>query len=297
METIEALRRQIEAAEGLHSVVRTMKVVSAASVRQYDDAVRSLGDYFRAVEMGFQILLRGPAGERIATPPATNPGGGVRAVVFGSAQGLCGRFNEQLVAFVGETLKDRGETASAVLAVGERVSGALQGAGHRVEGSRTMPGSIGGITPAVQELVPILLEWTRSDSSARILLFHHKPKGGTSFQPRVQQLVPLSSDWLHHLAHERWPTHVLPTHSSDTEALFGALVRQYIFVSLYRALAESLASENASRLTAMHAAEKHIDDRLEYLRGKFRTERQQQVTEEVLEVVSAYEASSGRQGR
>jgi F-type H+-transporting ATPase subunit gamma len=58
----------------------------------------------------------------------------------------------------------------------------------------------------------------------------------------------------------------------------------------YRAFAESLASENASRLAAMQAAERSIDERLEELRGEFRYQRQHAITEELLDIVSGFEA-------
>ena len=62
--------------------------------------------------------------------------------------------------------------------------------------------------------------------------------------------------------------------------------------SLAQAL--SLASENASRLSAMHAAERNIDDRLHALRGQFHRERQTSITTELLDIVSGYEALTDR---
>ena len=52
-------------------------------------------------------------------------------------------------------------------------------------------------------------------------------------------------------------------------ATLRALVREYVFVSLFRACAESLASENASRLAAMQRADKNIDELLGKLNTAF----------------------------
>ena len=71
-----------------------------------------------------------------------------------------------------------------------------------------------------------------------------------------------------------------------------ALVREYLFVSLFRASAESLASENASRLAAMERAEKNISDSLESLQGAFHRVRQGGIDEELFDVVSGSEALS-----
>ena len=71
--------------------------------------------------------------------------------------------------------------------------------------------------------------------------------------------MPLDDVWQHDLATMHWPTHQLPQVMNDKKATLLALVREYLFVSLFRACAESLASENASRLAAMQRAEKNID--------------------------------------
>jgi F-type H+-transporting ATPase subunit gamma len=71
-----------------------------------------------------------------------------------------------------------------------------------------------------------------------------------------------------------------------------ALVREYLFVSLFRACAESLASENASRLAAMQRADKNIDELLEYLNGTLNRLRQSSIDEELFDVISGFEALS-----
>ncbi|MEI9896716.1 MAG: F0F1 ATP synthase subunit gamma [Chthoniobacter sp.] len=72
-----------------------------------------------------------------------------------------------------------------------------------------------------------------------------------------------------------------------------ALVREYLFISLFRACAESLASENASRLAAMQRADKNIDEMLENLHGAFHRLRQSGIDEELFDVISGFEALSG----
>ncbi len=72
-----------------------------------------------------------------------------------------------------------------------------------------------------------------------------------------------------------------------------ALVREYLFISLFRACAESLASENASRLAAMERADRNIGELLENLRGTFRRLRQSGIDEELFDVISGFEALVG----
>ena len=68
------------------------------------------------------------------------------------------------------------------------------------------------------------------------------------------------------------------------------LIREYLFVSLFRACAESLASENASRLAAMQRADKNIDELLEELNGTFHRLRQSSIDEELFDVIAGFEA-------
>jgi F-type H+-transporting ATPase subunit gamma len=74
--------------------------------------------------------------------------------------------------------------------------------------------------------------------------------------------------------------------------MFAHLLRQYLFVSFFRAFAQSLAAENAARLISMQAAEKNILDLKEELLALFREQRQATITNELLDIVSGFEALS-----
>jgi F-type H+-transporting ATPase subunit gamma len=78
----------------------------------------------------------------------------------------------------------------------------------------------------------------------------------------------------------------------DSTETLRALIREYLFVSLFRACAESLASENASRLAAMQRADKNINELLDNLKGEFYRVRQSGIDEELFEVISGFEALS-----
>jgi F-type H+-transporting ATPase subunit gamma len=85
------------------------------------------------------------------------------------------------------------------------------------------------------------------------------------------------------------PGKTLPLYTMDWDSLFSSLIGQYLFVSLFRAFAESLASENASRLASMQGAEKNIRDQLSELTMRFQQQRQMSITEELLDIVSGFE--------
>jgi F-type H+-transporting ATPase subunit gamma len=95
---------------------------------------------------------------------------------------------------------------------------------------------------------------------------------------------------LQKLQKQKWDSRSLPIFTTSPERLASALFRQHFFISLYRACAESLASENASRLASMQIAEKNIQERLGELKTHFQQERQTAITEELLDIVSGFEA-------
>ncbi len=294
METSESLRRKIDVSQQLQEVVKTMKTIAAVSIRQYEKAVVSLRQYSRTIEMGMQIAMRGHGEER--AQPRTTPGRRLGAIIFGSELGMCGQFNESLVAFALDTFrelhlppKDR-----VILAVGARTVSRLEEAGEQVESSFPVPGSVSGITAQVQELLLKIEAWQCPGGIEKIMLFHHQPAAGAAYRPQAVNLLPIDMAWLESLGQKPWPSRVLPTYTMARPRLVYALLGQHLFVSLYRAFAESLASENAARLAAMQAAESNIEDRLKELRLQYNQLRQSTITEELLDIVAGFEALTGQ---
>ena len=92
-----------------------------------------------------------------------------------------------------------------------------------------------------------------------------------------------------------WPTRNLPALFGHHKATLRAFIREYLFISLFKACAESLASENASRLAAMQRAEKNIDSLLTNLNRTFSRLRQSSIDEELFDVIAGFNALSRRE--
>ncbi|MBD2512435.1 F0F1 ATP synthase subunit gamma [Nostoc muscorum FACHB-395] len=300
MPALESLQRQIATAQELQSVVKTMKVLAAASIRQYERAVESLTEYTCTIEMGLQIVLGEGNHRAIASTAAQcskNPRLGV--ILFGSDQGMCGQFNEQIAQYAVTQIQYLSISSTAqikVLAVGARVISALEAAGVAIEENSMMPTSLAGITSMVQEILLHIEMWESQLQINEIVLFYNKPHSNTSCEPHTLQLLPIDETWLQNLQQQKWLGPTLPTFTMDWSQLFSALVKQYLFISIYRAFAESLASENASRLASMQASEQNIEEQLAQLNAQFQHERQTAITEEMLEIASGFEALTGMKG-
>ena len=289
-DTAEGLRRKIASAGDLQSVVRTMKALAASSIGQYEESVRALADYDRTVELGLGACFRalGPLPATGRSGPAPDA---IVAVVFGSDQGLVGQFNEVVVDFAMETLATLPGKAR-VWAVGERVHARLADAGVALTKLLPVPSSVHAIGSLVGRILVETGTGPTPVELAELHLFHNRPTSGAVFAPVTRRLLPLDESWRRELLELPWPTTGRPEIlGGDTDTL-RALIREHLFLSIFRACAESLASENASRLSAMQRADRNIDDLLEELNGRSRRLRQSSIDEELFDVIAAVEALS-----
>jgi len=279
-ETAETLRRKISSAADLQSVVRTMKALAVSGLTQYERAVHSLDDYYRTVELGLIACLSQPDVQRGEARLSSNRGA-TGAVVFGSDQGLVGQFNEVLTDFVMEQLSAMPGN-KRIMAVGERVLGYLP----RAVMTGNAPNSIAAITQLVGHILQDID--AQRGEVAEVYLFHNRPRSGSLYEPVMQRLLPFDATWRQQLATQPWPTGNLPEviHAMTEQAL----IREYLFISLFRACAESMASENASRLAAMQRAEKNIEEQLAELNQDFNQLRQSSIDEELFDVIAGFEA-------
>lgn len=290
METVEGLKRQIDSTKELSSVVRTMKALSAASIRQYEEAVESLNQFSRTIELGFQIVLK----NLNSTIPVNSDQkeGRIAAVIFGSDQGMCGQFNDIITEFALEKLEKTFTPGSSfdLWIVGERLLGPIFQAGLKAHHYYPVPSSVETITDRVQELLMDLEKIRKEENLQEIYLFYNIVTGSNYYRQHYLKLLPMDTKWMEGLQKKPWPARTVPMASMDYQSLFSVLTRQYLFISLYRALAESLAAENAARLVTMEAAQKNIEEKEEELENRYNRLRQTEITSELLDIVSGFVA-------
>jgi F-type H+-transporting ATPase subunit gamma len=284
-ETTSSLRHKISSAQDLKSVVRTMKALAASSISQYEKAVSSLEDYYRTVRLGLVACLRQTALN--SGNVRENPGIGV--VVFGSDQGLVGQFNDLICNYALQSLTAI-EGKKTLWVVGERVQSRL--ADNQLIADKTfiLPNAMSAITPLVGQVLTEIENHRAKGDISQVYLFYNRPKAGAMYEPVSQRLLPLDKTWQHELSELHWATNNLPQVLDNPEQTLKALIREYLFVSLFKACTESLASENASRLAAMQRAEKNIDELQDELNRSFHQLRQTAIDEELFDVISGFEA-------
>lgn len=277
-------------AQDLQSVVRTMKALSAVSIRQYQQAVKSLREYNRVIELAFRILLKNRPKQK--SEAKTTGGKRLGVVLFGSDQGMCGQFNEVVISHLQDRIYkwDFTEEEVKLITVGKKVTDHMKSIGLSTVRSFTTPGSAEAITVKSRLILPYIQKWYSQPDIKTIYLLFNKYESGASYHPTEDRLLPLNDNWIEQLKQKKWPTKKIPKHTIPWENLFLQTARHYLFASLYTAFAQSLAAEHAARLQSMQGAEKNISERLEELTDKYHRQRHSAITSELLDIVSGFEA-------
>jgi F-type H+-transporting ATPase subunit gamma len=266
-----------------------MKALAASSIAQYERAVESLHEYTRTVELALSVCLRDSGSiERLAARPRASTLLG--AVIFGSDQGLVGRFNESLMEFAASALLALPGKTTHVWVVGEHMRELVASSKLPSPTTFPVPHSIDAISPLVSQ---IIIELSKADvhgEMVEIYLFNNQPTTDTGYGPHLKRLLPLDAIRQRDLTALSWPSKVLPQVLGSTASALKALIEEHLFILIFQACAQSLASENASRLAAMQRAEDNIAKILEDLNRTFHRIRQQSIDEELFDVVSGYES-------
>lgn len=288
METLERLARKIRTAHDLLSVVKTMKSLAAVNVRQFETAARSMDEYSRVIETGWQALFRNhvhiQSGKRSSVAVC---------LVIGSDQGMCGQFNDAIVQFAMDetsSLKTQG-VIPYYWTAGERVRAGVEEE-NKVEQHFFLPSSQDAISDLMFTIVQHFAGLHEKQQIEMLFLYYNRLGRGGMYESVSLQVLPFDTKWSKQHKETSWSSRSLPIIGMDMDAFFEHIFRQHIFASIYKAFAQSLASENAARLSAMQAAEKNILELEEKLQGKFRETRQSAITAELLDIISGFESLS-----
>ena len=224
--TIEGLTRKISGATDLEAVVRSMKALAASSIGQYQKAVHSLDEYASTVELALTACLSQAGPSYNTAETGSQKKHGIGAIVFGSDQGLVGRFNEVVVEYAVNTLKALPGTITKIWPLGERIHALLTDTGMPTAGTLPVPGSVNAITGLVGQIL-IDVEATRErEDVVEVYLFHNHSKSGSVYEPIGKRLLPLDLAWQKQLAAAPWPTKLPPEVIQGTTSPLRAFIRE-----------------------------------------------------------------------
>lgn len=281
---LEHLARRAHTLASIRGIVRTMKTMAAINAAPYEQAAGAIEAFHAALRRGFSAFAFRMGTQAL---PAPAPPRQQVLLAFGSDHGFCGNYNELVARSLQQWLADQTHVARRrlVLCVGARLAAALHECGLQPGHVLMPPASAEGIGRVAAELVAHIEQASRGEPLAALgvaLAYTQRSEHGGRL-PVVRTLLPLAPTLLQ--APRRWPSRALPDFAMPPQALLAALVRNHLFASVFRAAAEAIVTENAARLALMQQAEKSVDERLDELRRQMATQRQDEITNELMDIV------------
>jgi F-type H+-transporting ATPase subunit gamma len=274
MEQLPRLKARIASLHELRDLIRALRMLAAVHVKEAQAALQGIRGFVGVMEDAIAegATLLGDADGRDAA--VGSPGASVLIVVC-SEQGFVGALNERLLDLAAAEQK----AGQKLVVIGRR--GAMLAAERDLEVDRSFPmathvGGVLGVTRSVAEYLTAV-------STADIV--YGSFRSSAHFEPETRSILPLDPALF-----VGSTTRVSPLHHLAPEALLQRLASEYLFAEITRAVMESLASENGARLRVMESADHNINDKLDELRRKEQSLRQEAITEELLDVVTGSEA-------
>lgn len=292
-QTLELLDHQKDTLESIRGIVRTMKTLSAINALPYEQAAHAIDACHDTVLLGLQAFMHVQGPLALATSGKALP----VLIVLGSDHGLCGNYNELLAAeAVRHAILGK---RTPIICVGARMADALRSFGLVPEPALLPPATVDGLGRVAAELINRLDAIERASTPANIdvtLVYMRRSSRGLQ-APEARHLLPLDHDLVDDLVRAPWQSRQRPQFRAPAAELLAALLRSFLFTSLFRAAAESLVTENAARLARMQQAERSVDERLDTLSTEQRSVRQSEITTELLDVVIGFETLRKRRTR
>jgi len=274
------IERQIQTIEGLRDIIHCMRSLAATYLSRAEERLDGVRAYADTIGRAIEDCL---FGREIRLPESRSRNTAILS--FFSEQGLCGRFNEVMA----EAAVKHAPTVDAphFIVVGKRGPGLLRREKLPILAELPSTTSPDGVDAVIHEIAKVVLELHGRDAFAQLYLLYARYLSPGRIQPTFERVLPLDlTPW-----REAEKARTAPPHLALSRlGLLWELVHEYAFISLYRAFTESLAGENGMRLQSMEAAKSNIEDTLDELQLRARIQRQNDITEELLDIVSGAEA-------
>lgn len=287
---LEVLQRKIKTTQDLRDIVSTMKTLSSVSILQYEKANLALARYRRNLRDAFHAVIK-YQGLPLINPPL-NQKKRYLFILIGTDNGMVGKFNKEILLAEQKYLREHHIAGEDVLliCIGKRTAMLAEQEKLPIYARYATSNSVKRVSSLAETIIMRIDEVTRAEKITNVgVWFHKKHRNGTvSLEHR--QIIPFDTSRLRALRDKPWDTNNVPMLPLPQEQMFTALVRETLIITLSTQLNYSLAAEHYTRMTNMQNAEKNIDENLAALDLEYQRERQENITDELIDVISGAEA-------
>lgn len=295
METLDNLKKTLDTSKSIKQVVSTMKALSGANIKKYEKIVKVLYAYRSNIELALQALMMYNDININELDFIKNSKGKKEknlAIIFGSNQGLCGRFNDKMMNFVVDDIESADE--NKIIVVGERLNMLMNNTKLNIEKSIPVPNSIDNISSTIFDILEVIEKEIENKTSDKVFLYYTANDDTMNGTLTKTRLIPVDKRILENAQKKVWPTNNIPYWQTDSRTLIVDLLKQYIFVGLNNALINSIASEQKNRLITLQNAENNINELIRTKNLEYNQKRQGTITSELLDVVTGYAVAKKR---
>jgi ATP synthase, F1 gamma subunit len=285
MASLLDMRRRIKSVKNTQQITKAMKMVAAAKLKRAQDRVTAARPF--AVKMSEVLTgLSAKVADEISHPLLDPRGDEKYLVVLVSAdKGLAGAFNANIIKATQAFLNENSARSTEMIAVGRKGRDFFKR--RTVEITDEYIGLTGSGQVVLQDALDIarkiIQTFTEDTSIDKVFLVYTEFRTVLSQKPVIEQVLPLPR-----LADEAAETGVQAEYIYEQPAaeIFSRLLPRQVEIQLYKAMLESVASEQGSRMTAMDSASKNAGELIDTLTLNMNRIRQAAITKEIIEVVS-----------
>jgi len=289
MATLKELKQKISSVKNTQKTTRAMKLVSTAKLKRAEEAVMRSKEYAKKIdevinEISAQLSSVKDTIKIRAFAKVENVQK-VDIIIITGDKGLCGGFNIQTIK---ATLNLIEELKSKKIKIRLKVIGKKAIEYFRFVGIEMYEEVVGlSSMPNYEKASKIILksyeDFTKEEID-NIFIVYNGYVNKLTQQVKIKELLPIEVE-------EKKDNQFLEVEPSDDyENILELLVKKYIEYSIYYALLDSLAAEHSARMQAMDAATKNAKEMVHQLTLAFNKARQEFVTRELIEIVTAIEA-------
>ena len=286
MASLRALRTRIKSVKSTQKITKAMKMISAARLRNAQDAMLRARPYANGLEEVLSQLVG-------TLPPeeATHPLLEVRAprrvevVLLTSDRGLCGGFNSNVLRRAQRFLVESRGVHELVQfsTIGRR---GRDYAKKRGIASRSDYAGIFGHLEigAANRVAQDLIAQYESQKLDAVYLLYNEFVSALTQRVALKQLLPILPKA------DAAKTGVDFLYEPSKTGVLEQLLPQHLSMQVWRALLESEAAEHGARMASMDSATKNAGEMIGRYTLQYNRARQAAITKELMEIVSGAEA-------
>ena len=282
------IRRRIKSVKNTQQITKAMKMVSAAKLRRAQDRVVTARPF--ANKMGEVLGELAKRTDEDFHHPLLDLRGDQRylLVLITADKGLCGAFNTNLTKAAQQFMRDNADKQIELLAIGRKGRDFFRN--RRAVIAAEYIGLTGKgrveFSEALEVARSIIKLYTDDTGIDKVFLIYNEFKSVLSQRVVLEQLLPVARAKEPEPETKSAVTLVDYIYEQPPEEMFSRLLPRLVETQIFRALLESIASEQGARMTAMDSASKNASELIESLTLNMNRIRQAAITNEIIEVVS-----------